>query len=59
MSAGRYSFTIEQGATLDFELAYKDSDNDPLKFKPVPSSAKLLDNVMYTVSDPTEDTHLQ
>jgi hypothetical protein len=30
MSAGRYSFTIEQGATLDFELAYKDSDNDPI-----------------------------
>ena len=28
MSAGRYSFTIEQGATLDFELAYKDSDNE-------------------------------
>lgn len=25
MAAGRYSFTIEQGATLDFELAYKDS----------------------------------
>jgi len=30
MSAGRYSFTIEQGATLDFELAYKDSDNNPV-----------------------------
>ena len=30
MSAGRYSFTIEQGATLDFELAYKDSSNDPI-----------------------------
>jgi len=30
MSAGRYSFTIEQGATLDFELAYKDSNNDPI-----------------------------
>tara|TARA_Y100000389_G_C17333154_1_gene449228 strand:+ start:180 stop:578 length:399 start_codon:yes stop_codon:yes gene_type:complete len=30
MSAGRYSFTIEQGATLDFELAYKDSDNNPI-----------------------------
>ena len=28
MSAGRYSFTIEQGATLDFELAYKDSSNN-------------------------------
>lgn len=30
MSAGRYSFTIEQGATLDFELTYKDSDNNPI-----------------------------
>jgi hypothetical protein len=30
MSAGKYSFTIEQGATLDFELAYKDSDNNPI-----------------------------
>lgn len=30
MSAGRYSFTIEQGATLDFELAYKDSSDDPI-----------------------------
>ena len=30
MSAGRYSFTIEQGATLDFELAYKDSNDNPI-----------------------------
>jgi len=30
MSAGRYSFTIEQGSTLDFELAYKDSNNNPI-----------------------------
>ncbi len=30
MPAGRYSFTIEQGATLDFELAYKDSKNNPI-----------------------------
>ena len=30
MSAGKYSFTIEQGATLDFELAYKDSDGNPI-----------------------------
>lgn len=30
MSAGRYSFTIEQGATVDFELAYKDSNNNPI-----------------------------
>lgn len=30
MPAGNYSFTIEQGATLDFEIAYKDSDNNPI-----------------------------
>ncbi len=27
MAAGRFSFTIEQGATLDLELAYKDSSS--------------------------------
>jgi len=26
MSAGKYSFTIEQGATLDFEIQYKDGN---------------------------------
>ena len=30
MAAGRYSFTIEQGATLSFELQYTDSDGLPV-----------------------------
>ena len=30
MAAGRYSFTIEQGATLSFELQYTDSDGLPI-----------------------------
>jgi hypothetical protein len=30
MSAGRYSFTIEQGATVDFRIDYMDSDNVPI-----------------------------
>lgn len=30
MSAGRYSFTIEQGSTLSFQLQYKDSDGNPI-----------------------------
>jgi hypothetical protein len=30
MAAGRYSFVIEQGATTDFEILYKDSNNDPV-----------------------------
>lgn len=30
MAAGKYSFAIEQGSTVDFEIAYKDSNNDPI-----------------------------
>jgi hypothetical protein len=30
MAAGKYNFTIEQGATLDFEVQYKDSCNNPI-----------------------------
>lgn len=30
MPAGKYSFTIEQGATLDFEIQYKDSGSNPI-----------------------------
>jgi len=30
MSAGKYSFIIEQGATLSFELQYKDGTGQPI-----------------------------
>jgi hypothetical protein len=30
MSAGRYPIYIEQGATIDFEVQYKDSDGNPV-----------------------------
>jgi len=30
MAAGRYSFVIEQGSTTNFEIAYKDSNLDPI-----------------------------
>ena len=30
MAAGKYSFAIEQGSTVDFEIAYKDSNGDPI-----------------------------
>ena len=30
MAAGKYSFTIEQGSTLNFEIQYKDSNNLPV-----------------------------
>ena len=28
MAAGKYSFVIEQGSTVDFEIVYKDSNSD-------------------------------
>ena len=30
MSAGKYSFTIEQGSTVDFRIEYKDSNSNPI-----------------------------
>lgn len=30
MAAGRYSFTIEQGSTLNLELQYKDASGTPI-----------------------------
>ena len=30
MASGKYSFVIEQGATIDFEVRYKDSSNAPV-----------------------------
>jgi hypothetical protein len=30
MAAGRYSFVIEQGATINFELQYKDDTGTPI-----------------------------
>jgi len=30
MSAGRYSFVIEQGSTLNLEIQYKDSSGNPV-----------------------------
>lgn len=30
MAAGKYDFTIEQGATVDFSITYKDSVGNPI-----------------------------
>lgn len=50
MAAGRYSFVIEQGSTVNFEIQYKDADNIPInltdysgrmQFRPSPTSDEL------------------
>lgn len=30
MAAGKYSFVIEQGSTVNFEIQYKDSNSNPI-----------------------------
>ncbi len=51
MAAGKYNFTIEQGATVDFEIAYKDSNSEPvdltdhqarMQFRSTPTSANPI-----------------
>jgi hypothetical protein len=60
MAAGRYSFTIEQGATLDFELSYKDSDNNPISLEGYQGRMQIRpsagsDTVYITLSSSLDD----
>jgi hypothetical protein len=51
MAAGKYSFTIEQGATLDFELQYKDSAGAPISIAGY--SGRMQIRSAYADSNPT------
>jgi hypothetical protein len=47
MAAGKYSFTIEQGATTNFEIQYKDSGSTPINLAGYSAKMQLrtaLDN---------------
>ena len=33
MAAGKYNFTIEQGTTVNFDIEYKDSNNQPISIE--------------------------
>jgi len=59
MAAGKYSFTIEQGATVDFEIAYKDSSGNPInltgyqarmQLRPGPGSDVLYINLSSSLA---------
>lgn len=43
MSAGRYSFVIEQGATLDLEIVYKDSSGTPVNLSGYTAAMQIRD----------------
>jgi hypothetical protein len=51
MAAGKYSFTIEQGSTVDFSIIYKDSTGTPvdltyysskMQIRPYPGSNDVI-----------------
>lgn len=43
MAAGKYNFTIEQGTTVNFEIEYKDSDNQPVDLTSYKSRMQIKD----------------
>lgn len=43
MSAGRYSFIVEQGATTDFQIVYKDSAGTPINLSGYTAAMQIRD----------------
>jgi hypothetical protein len=48
MSAGRYSFTIEQGSTLNLELQYKDANGNPINLSGYSGRMQIRPSVAST-----------
>jgi hypothetical protein len=51
MSAGKYSFVIEQGSTVNFEIQYRDSNNNPVDLTNY--SGRMQIKSGYADSNPT------
>ena len=45
MAAGKYNFVIEQGTTLDLEIVYKDSNNDPINLTDYQGRMQIKDSI--------------
>lgn len=45
MAAGKYSFVIEQGSTVDFEIQYKDASNNPINLTGYSGKMQLRSSV--------------
>lgn len=45
MAAGKYNFVIEQGTTLDLEVAYKDSNNNPIDLTDYKGRMQIKDKI--------------
>ncbi len=50
MSAGKYNITIEQGATYQIELQYKDSNNQPINLTGYSGRMQIRPSIGSTTS---------
>jgi len=55
MAAGKYSFIIEQGTTVNFEIQYKDSNNNPVDLTGYDGRMQIASNY---ASDSTRTVYL-
>lgn len=60
MAAGKYNFTIEQGATVDFAVNYKDSESNPIDISGYQARMQLRpekgSNILYLTLSSSLDT---
>jgi len=59
MAAGRYSFTIEQGATLDLELQYRDANGNPINLTDYSGKMQIRESVSSPTAYITLSSSLQ
>jgi hypothetical protein len=59
MAAGRYSFTIEQGSTLNLELQYKDANGNPINLTDYSGKMQIRPSVSSPVAYITLSSSLQ
>lgn len=48
MAAGKYSWVLEQGTTVNFEIQYKDSNNNPIDLTGYSGRMQLRDSYAQT-----------
>jgi hypothetical protein len=58
MAAGKYNFVIEQGSTLDFEIAYTDSNNNKIDLTGYTGRMQIKDKIGGSITHITLSSSL-
>lgn len=57
MAAGKYNFIIEQGTTVDFDITYKDSNDDPVNISEYTGRMQIKDKVGGSITHITLESY--